>query len=426
VADSRDHADMSLHFVVNARQRRRRALVRAAASLLAAPGLLLAARGPAAGPPVLLGFDGEFTVEGSTSAQAIQAGIEIAMAEVNAAGGVLGGRPLQLVTRDNRTMPARAAQHLREFAAMPGLVAVYCGRFSPTVLETIPLVHELQLPLLDPWASADGVIDHGIEPSYTFRLSLKDSWFMRTALLHAQRLGRPEVGLLAVNTGWGRSSERALVAQVATQQLLPAAKGGNTRMVGTRWFNNLDVGDNLVARYAELRAAGARALVFVGNFREGSALVRAVATMPAAERLPLMAHSGVMGGNFFELSAGAMARVDVSVVQSFGLVGARRPRAAAVRAAAMARFGVASERHVPSTAGLAHAYDLTHIVARAIDTAGSTERAALRDALERSRPYSGLIRDYPAPFTRTRHEALAPTDLYMARFEPDGTLVRPR
>ncbi len=43
-------------------------------------------------PPVLVGLDGEFGLENSTSAQAIELGLRTAIAEINAAGGVLGGR----------------------------------------------------------------------------------------------------------------------------------------------------------------------------------------------------------------------------------------------------------------------------------------------------------------------------------------------
>lgn len=369
-----------------------------------------------AAEPVLLGFDGELSVEGSTSAQAIQAGIEIAIDEINGAGGVLGGRPLALVTRDNRTMPARSAQNLREFAAMPALVGVFCGRYSPAVLETLALVHALRLPLFDPWASADGIIEHGHDPSYTFRLSMSDSWALPVMAGHAARHGRRALGLLAVNTSWGRSSERALEAHVA-------ARASTQRLVGSRWFNYTDGPEVFAAKYVELRHAGADAVVFIGNFREGAELVQAIAALPAAERRPVLAHSGAMGGDFFAACGDALAHVDVSVVQTFGFVGATRRRVAAVRTAAMQRLG---GRRMPSPAGLAQAYDLTHIVARALDAARSTDRDALRDALERSRPYAGLIRDYPAPFTASRHEALAPGDLYMARFDAEGSLVRAR
>ena len=72
--------------------------------------LLLAAAGPAAAEkkPVYVGLDAELGFAGSTSAQAIRMGMLIAMEEVNQAGGVLGGRPLQLIERDNKSLPARA------------------------------------------------------------------------------------------------------------------------------------------------------------------------------------------------------------------------------------------------------------------------------------------------------------------------------
>ncbi|MES2714423.1 MAG: ABC transporter substrate-binding protein [Pseudomonadota bacterium] len=375
--------------------------------------------GPAlAGDPVLLGFDGELSVEGSTSAQAIQAGIEIAIDEINAAGGVLGGRPLALVVRDNRTMPARSAQNLREFAAMPALVGVFCGRYSPTVLETLPLVHALGLPLLDPWASADGVIAHGMRPSYTFRLSMSDSWAMPVICNHAMRQGRRALGMLAVNTSWGRSSEQALMAHLSTRR-------DRVRLAAARWYNYTDSPAVFAVKYQELVQAGAEAIVFIGNFREGAELVHAIAALPASERRPVLAHAGVMGGDFGAACGDALQRVQVDVVQTFGFAGATRPSAARVRTAALKRLAPGG-RDVPSAAGLAQAYDLMHITARAISAGRSAERAALRDALERSAPYAGLIRYYPAPFTPARHDALRPGDLYMARFNSDGTLLRAR
>ena len=96
--------------------------------------------------PVYVGLDAELTYTGSTSAQAIRMGMLIAMEEVNQAGGVLGGRPLQLIDRDNKSLPARALENLKELAAQPDLVAVFGGRFSSTFLKALPLIHELKLP----------------------------------------------------------------------------------------------------------------------------------------------------------------------------------------------------------------------------------------------------------------------------------------
>jgi branched-chain amino acid transport system substrate-binding protein len=73
---------------------------------------------------------------------------------------------------------------------------------------------------------------------------------------------------------------------------------------------------------------------------------------------------------------------------------------------------------------MAHAYDLVHILAKSIGKAGTTDRAAVRNALEEVKNYSGLIKDYKQPFTAARHEALGPEEVFMARYDEDGALAR--
>jgi branched-chain amino acid transport system substrate-binding protein len=63
--------------------------------------------------PVFIGLDAEFGLTNSTSAQSIQLGIETALTEINAKGGVLNGRPLELIITDNRSMPARGIHNLQ-------------------------------------------------------------------------------------------------------------------------------------------------------------------------------------------------------------------------------------------------------------------------------------------------------------------------
>ncbi len=89
-----------------------------------------------------------------------------------------------------------------------------------------------------------------------------------------------------------------------------------------------------------------------------------------------------------------------------------------------ARFGVERAEDLESPVGVGHAYDAVHILARAINLAGSTDRTAIRDALEQVRDYPGLVRNYERPFTPTDHDALAPEDLFMGRYDADG-VVRP-
>ncbi|MFI3135219.1 MAG: hypothetical protein QX197_00425, partial [Methylococcaceae bacterium] len=69
--------------------------------------------------PVYIGLDAEFGYKGSTSAEAIERGILIAIEEINQAGGVLNGRPLALLKRANHSVPARSVANIEELAANP-------------------------------------------------------------------------------------------------------------------------------------------------------------------------------------------------------------------------------------------------------------------------------------------------------------------
>jgi branched-chain amino acid transport system substrate-binding protein len=365
--------------------------------------------------PVVVGLNAEFGLPNSTSAQAIERGIRVAIDEINRAGGVLDGRPLALVTKDDRSFPARALANVRELLQIPDLVAVYTGRFSPVVLALLPVVHEHKLVVLAPWSSADGVTDNGFAPNYVFRLSLRDSYAMPAILGHAAERGFSRVGLLLLNTAWGRSNLAAAERHVAVTP--------QVRITGAAWFNWRD--PDILERYRGLRAAGAEAVVLVANDEDGANLVNQMARLPAVERVPILSHWGITGGAFVERvrATGALDVVDLTVIQTFSFATADPAMTERVMAVARRLFGVARPEDIDAAVGFAHAYDLTHLLARAIALAGSTERAAIRDALERIVRHRGLVKVYDPPFTPKRHDALMLGDVFMTRYRADGLLA---
>jgi len=376
--------------------------------------LLLGGLAQAGAPrPVLLGIDGEFGLDNSTSAQAVELGMRAAIAEINTAGGVLGGRPLALVIKDHRSIPARGIRNIQEFARMPDLVAVFGGRFSPVIIEELPTLKATRTLFMAPWSSADGIIDNDMKPNYVYRLSLRDALAMPKLLAVAKGRGLRRVGLLLTNTSWGRSNNTAAEAALAR---LPGLK-----IVGTSWYNWRDT--SLIDKYRHLRAAGADVIVLVANDDEAAVLVREVAALPKEQRLPILSHWGVTGGEFVAQAGPALQQVDFSVIQTFSFYKAAPAQTRRFLANAAKVSKVTRIEDIKGAVGAAHAYDLTHILARAIDRAGSTDRKAVRDALERLGSYRGLVRNYAPPFTPARHEALGPEDLLMARYRADGVLV---
>lgn len=384
--------------------------------LLAAFALVLgagASHGPSPPKPVLVGLDLEFGHLTSTSDDAVKQGALAAIDEINGAGGVLGGRRLAIVERDNRSVPARGVENLRELAAMPDVIAVVSGKFSPVVLAELPHLAALGLPLLDPWAAADGIVSDAPSPRWVFRLSLRDGWAIPAMLAEAQRRGAQRVGVLVPRSAWGRSCEAA--ARTATRR---------ARMPGiadVQWYSWGE--PSLLGQYRALREAGSEAVLLVANEGEGATLVRELAALPRAERLPIVSHWGITGGDFPALAGAALGEVDLTVVQTFSFHRSPGPRAATALATARRLFGHEHPEQIPSVVGFAHAYDLVHILSRALALAGSADRSAVRSALERVRGYDGLVRRYARPFTPERHEALDPSQLFMARWDGRGILL---
>jgi branched-chain amino acid transport system substrate-binding protein len=366
------------------------------------------------GAPVLIGLDGEFGHASSTSAEAIKQGILIALEEINGAGGVLGGRTLKLVERANHAVPARSVANLNEFAAMTDLVAVYCGRFSPTVLEVLPVIAARQLPLLDPWAAADAIIDNGQRPNYVFRLSLRDSWAAPAMLDQLDRKGATGIGLMMLNTSWGRGTKLAAERAQASRR--------KQSIVGTQWINWDDREESMGAKYQALVNADAQGIVLTANAEEAAVLLKHMLSRPKSKRLPVACHWGVTGGDLPGLVGPGFLDLDLAVVQTYSFIGDDSAAAARVVSAHQRLFGSQGPRSIASPVGVAHAYDLTHVLAQAIDKAGTTARTAVRDALESTGPYQGLMRKFERPFTPTRHEALDEKTVLMCRYAADGAL----
>lgn len=365
-----------------------------------------------AAKPVLIGIDGEFGLGNSTSAQAIELGARIAIHEINKAGGVLEGRPLDIVTRDHRSIPARGIKNIKELAAIPDLVAVLGGRFSPVIIEQLPVLKNAQLPFIAVWSSADAIINNSTKSNYVFRLSLRDSLAMPYMLKSAQQRGLNKVGLLLTNTAWGRSSQLAVHKYVASHR--------SPVIVATAWYNWQE--PSLVARYMKLLTAGAKVIVLVANDDEAALLVREVAALPLEKRIPIISHWGVTGGRFFTAAGPALKDVDFSVIQTFSFFNARESELQRFMTAA-GELGVERIEDIKSPVGVAHAYDALHLLAKAIQLAKSTDRSAVRHALEHLSAHQGLVRRYAPAFTATRHEALDSQQLLMARYRADGVLV---
>jgi tripartite ATP-independent transporter DctP family solute receptor len=362
-------------------------------------------------PPFwLMGLDADLSGGGAIAGGAIWRGMDMAVDEINAKGGILG-RPLRIIARDHRMNSQRGLENIKTFAALPGMLATFGGMHTGIVMDELETIHRLQMPVLIAWCAGSGIIHHHYQPSYTFRVSIDDSWAAPFLLEHALRRGH-RIALLLEHSAWGRSNENALKSQIS--KLPPGT-------VTLEWLNKGET--NFVSRLQNLQSRGIEVLLLVANAPESFALIKEMAKLP--KPMPIYAHWGLTGGDFWRQSHKALEKVDLRFVQPMLLKnGKSNSRIDAFVERYRTRYRLDALAPIPAPASTVQAYDLVQLLARATTQAGSGEHSKIRLALETlKKPYAGVIRDYAPPFTPDRHDALEPNRLFLARYDSKGHIV---
>jgi branched-chain amino acid transport system substrate-binding protein len=364
-------------------------------------------------PPVWIGFDDAYGVKTNTSAMVSEWGVKAALEEINRNGGVLNGRPLKLMTTDNKGISARGKDNFVQLAGTKDLVAVLSGKYSPISVEMLPEAHRLNVPLISVWGSADPITDHDHKPSYSFRVSLKDDWGVEAMMkrLSTKYKVRQACAILP-NTAWGRSAERVIQEKSAQN---------TAQFPVVRWYNWGDA--SLREHYKACLDSRTQGLLFVGNEKEGAILLQEIAAQTPSMRLPVVAHWGAVGGTLHELVKEELSMVRIDFIQTFTFINNKRPRAVFLAEWILKNNGLKSTLDIPSPVGAAHAYDTVHLLAKAIDIAQTTSPPKIRDALEKLPAFQGAVRHYAKPFTSQRHDALDKSQVLFVKLTPSGQLI---
>ena len=379
--------------------------------LLAAVAATFMAAGVFAADPVKLGHVAALSGPSAQSGEAITRGLTIAIDEINAAGGVLGGRMIELVQRDDESNPPKGAIAARELIFKEKVTAFFGGIDSPVSLAIVPLANKEMVPFMGVWAAATPITRNNADPNYVFRVSAVDALVDIRLLDHANRkFGAKKAGLMLINNPWGESNEKGLVA----------ADAGNDdiEIVGIEKFENNDV--DMVPQLTRLKNAGADAIILVVNAPPGAQMMKSRERMGWS--VPVVSHWGISGGRFPEL-AGPTAG-DAHFVQTYSFFGKQSPAGERVLASLMKKYPeIKGPEDVFSPVGTANAYDAMYLMARGIDKAGSTDGDAIRKAMYEIGTHDGLIKTYDNPFSPGNHDALGPADYIMVHYE--GNTITP-
>ena len=152
--------------------------------------LLLSALLRAAPEPIRVGHFASLTGKEASFGVAGRKGIELAVAELNAAGGVLG-RPVEYLVEDIQSKAGESATAVKKLVARDKVVAVLGANASSNSLEAAPICQAAHVPMIALSSTSPKVTAMG---TYIFRVCFIDPFqgavlakFARTTL-HAKRV----------------------------------------------------------------------------------------------------------------------------------------------------------------------------------------------------------------------------------------------
>src|SRR5512132_3999085 len=94
--------------------------------------------------------------QSARAGEAITRGLQVAIDELNARGGVLG-RKFELVRRDDEATPAKGVIAARELVHKEKVAVLFGGLDTPVALAIVPIANENKIPFMDPWAAGTAI-----------------------------------------------------------------------------------------------------------------------------------------------------------------------------------------------------------------------------------------------------------------------------
>ena len=334
------------------------------------PSLLvavLALSAAASADSIKVGEIASLTGKEAAFGQSSHQGTLLAIEQLNAAGGVLG-RPLALLTEDNQSKAGESATVARKLLSREKVVALLGEVASSRSLEIAPIAQRAKIPMISPASTNPKVTAVG---DYIFRVCFIDP-FQGTVMA---KFARETL----------KAKRVAIVTSVSSAYSVGLAKYFRERFTADGGEIALEQkfaeGDkDFKAQLTAIRAAGVDVIFVPGYYTEAALITRQARELGLT--LPLIGGDGWEAPQLLEIGGAAVEGIYYSthysaedtapLVQSF--VAAFRARWNGATPDAMAALG----------------YDSVLVLADALRRAGTTEPAALRDAIAATRGFVGV------------------------------------
>jgi branched-chain amino acid transport system substrate-binding protein len=300
-------------------------------------------------------------------------GVEYAVKQVNAAGGVRIGADtytLQNINIDDESKVERAVAAAERLVTSDKVPVVFTTPASTTTLAVLPTLEKNKTLGMSFVASAPAVISP--ELSYSFRSTLTSINNVNPSVdFLVKEKGIKTIAYLGRNDDWGRASGKAIVAR---------ANSLGAQVTVEEYFET--GATDFSALLTKVRAANPDAVIGAAFIEDGVSLIKQYRELRL--KPVFLTPSTIWSSPTFLKAAGKNAE---GVYVATGSTTSDTP---AIRAFSQQFEKVNGRKPLPFETT---AYDSVMVVLEAMKKAGSTDPTLVRDAL-RKLEYKGVLQDY--------------------------------
>ena len=358
-----------------------RGILRAVARALVAGALSWGATALAQ-EPIRIGWLSSLTGPLSSAAIAENQGVQFAVDEINAAGGV-NGRKLELVTRDTAGDPTKAVNLAKQLAFTEKVHFVIGPVNSGESLATVPIVSRAGIPNL-----VIGTVDELVDPAKyprAFRaINTNRQWIEAANGYALNVLKRKKVAVIGDTTGYGTSSAKTageLLEKAGIKPVYTALLDPNKTDLTDEMGKAKAAGADVIMPWSAATGLLARMLNTRGDMGWDVAIVGHPALMAPAIRKLL--NKPEYWGNAYAAGYASTTYDDKG----------RLPAATqALIDRLHAKTGKAEIDYMLWWVALG--YDTVRIVEHSVKQAGGTDAEAIEKVLESGKPIAGVYATY--------------------------------
>ncbi|MBB6453713.1 branched-chain amino acid transport system substrate-binding protein [Salirhabdus euzebyi] len=335
--------------------------------------------------PIKVGYIGALSGGSSTMGVPGKNGIQLAVDEINADGGI-NGRQIELIAADDKADPATSATQAQKLINEDEVVAILGGPNSGTVKANSEVIAQYGVPELITIAMNDTLIDpNSATFPTTFRMTEDNSYDIRALAEFLIGEGHQNIGVIADNTAYGQSGTESI-------KKILEEKGLNVEIAVDHPVGAKD----LTAQTLKLREANVDAVYVFSLGPEGALFMKTLKQIDW--KVPVVGGRGLNMKAFVDLAGDAADGMILPTV-----INPNKPEAKEFIEKYDEKYND-DPTHVYSSLG----YDSMYLLAAALKKSDGEGGDALIEALESLKDIPTVTggMDHTASFTDDKHNAV--------------------